>query len=1268
MKKKVLAWVLSAAMAVAPAAQATAFASSVEEPVKVEQTLGTDFSGEEQDGKDETDPNSIEDSKKSGSPEASSTDEGSSFSENNGVSSDNVSSTVVSSTEGNTASDDEILKESEEDNKSDVGEETPNGTDTDAVGENPSDTDDENADTNTGDGDVVLPTTDTDSTASENTEESKNENSDSSSVVDDSSVQDDENEDPDASKEDGSSDKEEEDSEDENASGDETFDEKENPTDIEEEGEESSDEEVAGLSENEKYYKPKNGTYVFDSCFSGTNIITLKNSTPGGNLKEGGTVLITDSTTDLGVYWILKKNDDDSYQITNFASGLALTASNTNIVQKTYSGADTQKWYFRHYGDTSYTSITPKSNMNYRISLAGSTKKFANNGSSLILTKLDKTYQKWYIKARTSPAVSLADGDYYLYPGNKSTKALYVTSNSKAEDAPMQLYTWLGRRGEWFTVKSLGKGNLYTIVNTYSGKALYPKKGAKTYGTVIVQHTADGSLDQAWRLVDKDGSYQLIHVMSGMALGLSGGKFVNGTEPILDMPKDTDSQKWTFVAIDTVGKDTKGADAKLAAGYYRLTNAAKSSLVASTAGSRKKTGMNLELADSDAKERATFYIKPLSNGKYAIRSFFSFKYVGMNYDVAENNYKLETKDNYSAATSKWYIRKSTVDDGQLSIVNAANTAMVLTFDGDAAEGAQLKITLSSGEKAQRWTSTKMVNQKPLTDGERYVLTSQLNTGLVMSVTSTTAGTGETVLRQTEQQPWEVYIFEYVGPSNIYRLRNQWSGKVLAGSTKKDGEKVTLVNEADEENQLWHVRAMGSARYSISNVKTSKLLTVKDGNASAGTSVVVNEANGKSSQLWVMHKAKSIEKVPTNVNIVISPKGTNNVLEVKDGSLVDRTPMQFATPTKAANQVFQIIPSGNYYKLRSVATGRYLTSSSGKATLRPSISGKAQLWKVLPSGIRYNFRNVGNGRYLNSPDGSFTPGLQLVVSAEKMPSLLTYASVSGWQYVSGGLRYYNEDGSYAKNTFLNYNNNLVAIGSDGFLRTGWIKYGSYYYYFNGSAGQIKTDARPYISKLYPTRRAGIWRPESTGPACEYRITVDRQQPCRVTVYTKYPGESEWNVPVVSYICSTGADATPTAPGERKTIHDSRWQPLMGPSYGQYGMAILLRDENGEWFINGDFFHSLACQEPNDHNLDVGSYNILGTRASHGCCRLNVRNAYWQFNFVPDNSGVYVGDDLARPLNALPQPYASGSVDPTDPNYTGNYGYTENGVYYNPAGFH
>ena len=1057
----------------------------------------------------------------------------------------------------------------------------------------------------------------------------------------------------------------------------ETVPETEKEPEAEDEGTGDEDEEsatggetLAGITENTELFLPDDGIYILDTTMDGDNLLSIKNATPGADLAEGAKAQISDDLENLSIYWKVIRNDDDSYRLISFESGYALTASGADVVQKEYTGDDTQKWELRRFGTKTFTSFTPKSDTKMRLALAGSTDKFAQNGSKVILAKAEATHQMWYMKARKSPQVGLKDGDYYIYPGSSTAKAVYVDSNSKKEDAPVVLYTWLGRRGQWFRVKSLGKGNLYSIVNVYSGMALYPKKGDDDAGTAIVQHTANDSLDQAWRLVAKGDKYQLIHVKSGLALSLADGVYSNDTVLEIQTPNNKSYQKWSFVAIDTVGKDTQGEDAKLASGYYRLTNAADTDLVATVSGSRTGTGTQLALLEKTAKERATFYIKSLGKGKYAIRSFFSMKYVGTNYDVAENNYKLQTKADYSAASSKWLIKKSEADSGKLSIVNAANTALVLTCDGDAKSGAVLKVSLSTGEKAQRWSSTKMINQKPLTDGERYVLGSQLNTGLVVSAENTLAGTGASLLRSAEKQPWEVYIFEYVGPSNIYRIRNQWSGKVLAASTQAGSEEVVLAGDSSGENQLWHVRPMGSAKYNISNVRSGKLLTVLNGNASSGAKVVVNEEKGNSSQLWVMHKATSLEKVPTKVNLIISPKGTNNVVEVRDGSMVDRTPIQFNVPSGSARQIFQIVQSGNYYKIRNVATGRYLTSSSAKATSRTSISSKAQLWKVFPSGIRYYFKNVSNGGYLSTNDAAYSAGTQLILTKTKMLSRLSYAPVTGWQYVSGGLKYFNADGSYTKNAFLNYNGNLVYVGGDGLVQTGWFKYGNYYYYFNGSAGQVRTDARPYIGKLYPNRRGGYYKDAYGGPACSYRITVDRQHPCQVTVYTQYPGQTAYNVPVVSYLCSTGADATPTAGGERVVIHSGRWQELMGPSYGQFGMAILLRDKNNQWYVNGDFFHSLACPQPNDHNLDVGSYNVLGVRASHGCCRLNVRNAYWQYNFIPDNTGVYVGDYLARPLNALAQPYASGAspIDPTDPNYTGNYGYTENGVYFNPAGFH
>ena len=128
--------------------------------------------------------------------------------------------------------------------------------------------------------------------------------------------------------------------------------------------------------------------------------------------------------------------------------------------------------------------------------------------------------------------------------------------------------------------------------------------------------------------------------------------------------------------------------------------------------------------------------------------------------------------------------------------------------------------------------------------------------------------------------------------------------------------------------------------------------------------------------------------------------------------------------------------------------------------------------------------------------------------------------------------------------------------------------------------------------------------------------------------------------------------------------------MGPSYGQYATELLAYTVVAgssyiDWTNNGEYFHSVACGAANTSNLNPAVYNLLGTRQSHGCVRMCVRYAWWTFEYVDAGTTVYVGANLARPLIHAPQPRAYNSIDPTDPAYTGNYGYTDtrNWVYWN-----
>ena len=207
----------------------------------------------------------------------------------------------------------------------------------------------------------------------------------------------------------------------------------------------------------------------------------------------------------------------------------------------------------------------------------------------------------------------------------------------------------------------------------------------------------------------------------------------------------------------------------------------------------------------------------------------------------------------------------------------------------------------------------------------------------------------------------------------------------------------------------------------------------------------------------------------------------------------------------------------------------------------------------PGDGSFYIRNINSWLYLTAK--STSNGAQ-IVQAEKSGNnrqkwyFDTPILRKGWHKESGGYRYYDSAGNLLRNTFIE--DGKYYVDSNGYAYTGWKKYGSYYYYYKGRDGQEKTDSRPYLISLFgATSRGGQTCPNTT-----YRLVVDNAAPCIVTVYTRYPGTSGWNLPVFSFLCSPGVGGSyVTDYGERLTRNKYRWKDLMGPSYGQYATELL-----------------------------------------------------------------------------------------------------------------
>ena len=156
---------------------------------------------------------------------------------------------------------------------------------------------------------------------------------------------------------------------------------------------------------------------------------------------------------------------------------------------------------------------------------------------------------------------------------------------------------------------------------------------------------------------------------------------------------------------------------------------------------------------------------------------------------------------------------------------------------------------------------------------------------------------------------------------------------------------------------------------------------------------------------------------------------------------------------------------------------------------------------------------------------------------------------------------------------------------------------------------------------------------------------------VTIYKK-DKSGKYTVPVKAMVCSTGT-ATPTS-GTYKMSNKYRWHQLNGGVYRQYCSRIT----------GHILFHSVPYKTNLPDTLKYVAYDKLGTKASAGCIRLTVADAYWIYSNCA--SGTYVEFYSSSDPGPLGKPSAQKissnekcrNWDPTDPLPNNPWkGYTE-----------
>ncbi len=125
-------------------------------------------------------------------------------------------------------------------------------------------------------------------------------------------------------------------------------------------------------------------------------------------------------------------------------------------------------------------------------------------------------------------------------------------------------------------------------------------------------------------------------------------------------------------------------------------------------------------------------------------------------------------------------------------------------------------------------------------------------------------------------------------------------------------------------------------------------------------------------------------------------------------------------------------------------------------------------------------------------------------------------------------------------------------------------------------------------------------------------------------------------------------------EENSAGKYRWVSF-GSSYGQYATRLFYITEADSQGMSGYFtgymFHSELYRDTDPTSLIVAEYNTLGYPRSHGCMRMQVKDARWIYMNCPTGSVVEIVDGTSAPdtwlaLKPALLPYGT-LYDPTDP---------------------
>ncbi|MDO4479007.1 MAG: RICIN domain-containing protein [Lachnospiraceae bacterium] len=928
--------------------------------------------------------------------------------------------------------------------------------------------------------------------------------------------------------------------------------------------------------------------------------------------------------------------------------------------------------------------------------------------------------QKWLFNpaspdARTTGGI--AEGWYYV-----ESKLQDDAGNSYALDIDKGSGTTLtranldvmkkaaGAEAQMFYIKKvLNKADHYQFVANCAIQRVFDcESGAYVNGTNVRQYKSNGTIAQEFKAIkNADGTYEFKNAQANTCLtiesktGVPAAKAADGLNVALGTWRGLDSQKWT---LTDASADVRSI-VQLDEGWYTISSVLTDTLSTPYAlDIDNHSGSSVQDANLDIyqytvgkdSEPQLFYVTKVDSGRYTFTPWGARTRV---FDCKDGLLTPGTnvRQHKANGTAAQIFTVLANKDGSCSIKMADSASCLTVVDGsgniatEGSNGANVQLGAWADADAQKWAFVKSTTRN-FADTNLAKGIYEIHTGAGSTSASDTSTKTLTIgnpemrsgsniqINSQKNADTQKFLLTPAGNSKYY-ITNLASGKAvgLAGGKAANNTNVDIGHMSYASSQLWTIKKDSEGYYRLYselklNGTTPLCMDVENGKDEENRNVqIYQEAFSKSmAQRWII--VPSTAGLPTNGTYEIASAvkaGRTQIFDTPARATTEGLQYQIYLKKKITSQMFNITVSGDKATMQNLRTNKYVGVSSNKVVQQTS----AYQWQVVPTGDLDGsvYLKAKDGRYITTTGNSAADGTLIVLQSSPSAGskwILNKTSVAnGWNNLNGTFYYYSSGkplkSAYIGNAFVDKNGALWT-GWHRVYQSGGVFKEGYYYYWDGKNGGA-LDARPWMmsstkwqkvakNNILINNHNNYKRINQTGINTAYGLMIDTVN-CWIIVLATYPGTNAYNTPVCAFKMSPGLPPNDTNLGNSYVRAQKNWQELMGPSYGQYVSLINTTD--------GEYIHSVACGYANDHNLDAGTYNLLGQRASHGCMRVAVRNAFWIYAYVPIGSPAWIrAGEYPMITGIVPQPKMTGStpVDPTDPAYTGNYGYTDTRNYY------